>query len=167
MKTSVWGPSAWRFLHAVTFAYPEEPNADQQQAALELFHSLRFMIPCGDCCGHYCSEIRSSPPQVKSRDALSRWLVDLHNRVNARLGKSQYVYEAARKEYLAEESQCLLPSEPCGSENRAPMFAPKSRRTFASQGLILAVCIALFVLFAFSLQRSGAKTVSSSTSASK
>ena len=26
MEPKVWGPSAWEFLHAVTFQYPEEPK---------------------------------------------------------------------------------------------------------------------------------------------
>ena len=124
MKTSVWGPSAWRFLHAVSFAYPESPSSAQQEAALQLFLSLRHMIPCGDCCGHYCSEIQSAPPRVESRDALSRWLVDLHNRVTARLGKPQYPYASALAEYTAEASQCLLPSEPCSTDLRVPQARP-------------------------------------------
>ena len=125
MKTSVWGPSAWRFLHAVSFAYPETPTSEQQDAALQLFLSLRHMIPCGDCCGHYCSEIQRSPPRVESREALSRWLVDIHNRVNARLGKPQYPYAAALAEYTAEASQCLLPTEPCSTDRQAPASGPR------------------------------------------
>jgi len=151
MKTSVWGPSAWRFLHAVSFAYPEAPSAEQKAAALQLFLSLRHMIPCGDCCGHYCSEIQRSPPRVESRDALSRWLVDLHNRVNARLGKPQYPYAAALAEYTSEASQCLLPTEPCSSDRKAPEI----RRTLKAQitvPLVLAAAAALAAL-AFSVSR--------------
>jgi FAD-linked sulfhydryl oxidase len=158
MKTSVWGPSAWRFLHAVTFAYPEHPTPEQRDAAMQLFLSLRHMIPCGDCCGHYCSEIQAAPPRVESRDALSRWLVDLHNRVNVRLHKPQYAYEDAKAEYLAESSQCLLPTEPCSTDRRAPSALPLRRRNrgplSSAQLIFLAVLGAVLVVavgaFAFS-----------------
>jgi FAD-linked sulfhydryl oxidase len=152
MKTSVWGPSAWRFLHAVTFAYPDAPTEEQQAAARQLFQSLRQMIPCGDCCGHYCTEIQSHPPQVQSRDALSRWLVDLHNRVNARLGKPSYSYSVARAEYTQEESQCLLPSEPCGDARPKPQpgrrvrYSPRAMPTNTFTICVLAVLCLAFVV---------------------
>jgi hypothetical protein len=148
MKTSVWGPSAWRFLHAVSFAYPDSPDEQQRQAAKDLFQSLRQLIPCGDCCGHYCTEIQSHPPQVQSRDALSRWLVDLHNRVNVRLGKPLHSYQAARAEYMSEESQCMLPSEPCGDAPRR-----LARQRGLSSLAVLVIALLIVVALAFMLTR--------------
>lgn len=150
MKTSVWGPSAWRFLHAVTFSYPEAPDEQQRQAATNLFQSLRQLIPCGDCCGHYCTEIQSHPPQVQSRDSLSRWLVDLHNRVNVRLGKPLHSYQAARAEYMSEDSQCMLPSEPCGD---APRNSHRVARRGMSSLTVLVLALLIVVALAFMLSR--------------
>lgn len=142
----------------MTFAYPETPSQENQEAALSLFMSLRHMIPCGDCCGHYCSEIRKSPPQVQSRDSLSRWLVDLHNSVNARLGKPMHSYEAAKREYLADESQCLLPSEPCGIDSRAPLPLKTQSAVRQYAGILMCLAIIAALGFAFSLQRRRAPT---------
>jgi len=160
MKTSIWGPSAWRFLHAITFAFPENPSESEKEAAVALFESLRHLIPCGDCCGHYCSELARDPvqPHVHSRSSLSEWLVALHNKVNARLGKPAYAYEDAAREYLSEDSQCVMPSEPCAvqenelalRQRQVPRPAPRSRSGTGSMGgavAIIAVCVFALVIW--------------------
>lgn len=157
MKTSIWGPSAWRFLHAITFAFPDNPSESEKEAAVALFESLRHLIPCGECCGHYCSELARDPvqPHVYSRSSLSKWLVALHNKVNARLGKPAYAYEDAAREYTSEDSQCVMPSEPCADEmglrqRQVPGPVPRSRAGgTGSMGIavaIIAVCGVLLAL---------------------
>ncbi len=108
MKTFIWGPSAWRFLHAMSFAYPEDPSAEHKQAVLNLFASLKYLLPCGDCCAHYCSSFDSDSlkKSLGSRDDLSKWLVEFHNSVNIRLGKPMYAYDEARQFFLSEEASC-------------------------------------------------------------
>ena len=108
MRTNVWGPSAWRFLHSVTFAYPDAPSKEHKEAARSLFRSLKLMLPCGDCCTHYCSGFDGDPVDnhLHSRDALSRWLVAFHNKVNARLGKPEVQFEEAKAQYDAEDETC-------------------------------------------------------------
>ena len=115
MKTSIWGPSAWRFLHAVTFAYPESPSEEHKDAARSLFRSLKLMLPCGDCCTHYCAGFALDPvdKHLESRDALSQWLVAFHNKVNARLGKAQYSYDKAKAEFITDDEFCSAQST-CG-----------------------------------------------------
>ena len=106
MKTSLWGSSAWKFLHAATFAYPDTPTEAHKTAALEMFRSLSYMLPCGECCMNYQNEFseQSIKPFLNSRSALSRWLVDLHNRVNKRLGKPELEYK---------DVQAMFPDDTC------------------------------------------------------
>ena len=108
MKTSIWGPSAWRFLHAVTFAYPDDPTEEHKSAVVKLFESLKLLLPCGDCCSHYCSTFNSKELQaaLKNRKTLSKWLFDFHNEVNSRLKKPEAVWEQVEAEYLNDESIC-------------------------------------------------------------
>ena len=94
-----WGPSAWKFLHTVTFAYPEEPSLLEQQHADNLFQSLSVLLPCEKCREHYILEIRNNPPNTTSRATLSSWLVDIHNNVNQRLGKSVFSLRQASEIY--------------------------------------------------------------------
>lgn len=142
MKTSIWGPSAWRFLHAVTFAYPEHPTKEHKDAARNLFRSLKLLLPCGDCCDHYCKGMDSDPvePHLESRDALSRWLVNFHNNVNARLGKASYPYENAKAEFDAEDEMCATQK---GCDDSPP---PRG-----SNYISLRIVLALLALFLVSL----------------
>lgn len=144
MKTSVWGPSAWRFLHAVTFAYPDTPTQAHKDAARNLFKSLKLMLPCGDCCTHYCSGFDTDPVDLHldSRDSLSRWLVKFHNSVNARLGKPQYSFEKAKSEFDAENETCSAQSSCADNPTSA------SRNDFGLKvvtGLLALVLVALVV----------------------
>ena len=98
-----WGPVGWKFLHYVTFAYPMTPSVEQQNAADHFFGSLGKLLPCDTCQEHYQEEVSSHPPDTRSQATLSAWLVDLHNRVNARLGKPHFTYNQAAAAY---SSQC-------------------------------------------------------------
>ena len=94
MDPKAWGTSAWKFLHAVTFAYPENPSTREQAAAEALFDSLRLLLPCDDCKTHFGEIIDTRAVDTSSRQALSAWLVDAHNRVNEKLGKPRFSYDA-------------------------------------------------------------------------
>jgi len=120
MKTSIWGPAAWKFLHAATFAYPDEPTEKHKEDALKLFQSLGSMLPCGDCCVNYANEfsIDSISKHLHSKEALSRWLVDLHNRVNVRLGKPTMAYE---------DVAAMFPEDTCDLTCYDP---PKSNKVY-------------------------------------
>ena len=116
MKTSIWGPSAWRFLHAVTFSYPDVPSEEHKEAAIALFRSLRLLLPCGDCCSHYCKEFTSESISLaaESKQSLTKWLFEFHNRVNARLGKAEYSWDVLVNEFPSEDT-CITDS-PCGED---------------------------------------------------
>jgi hypothetical protein len=96
-----WGPSAWKFLHAVTFAYPNDPGHNTKVKYLTFFKLLKYVLPCATCRRGYTHDASDlSLDKLKSRDTLSRWLVDVHNRVNVRLGKRVKLYEDIKKLYL-------------------------------------------------------------------
>lgn len=110
MKTSVWGNHAWEFLHACSMEYPENPTPEDKLAARALFRSLMRMLPCDDCCRHYSQEIRASPVEehLASRETLVDWVLQLHNKVNARLGKPPVTKQQLLKKY--ENSGCNIDS---------------------------------------------------------
>lgn len=102
LDISQWGPQAWKFMHAVTFAYPENPTPEQKQAAIAFFSSLSKLLPCEKCRDHFSIGLEVQPVEkfCDSRANLSRWLVDFHNAVNSRLGKAFVEYEQMCKVYL-------------------------------------------------------------------
>ena len=53
MNPKIWGPSAWLFLHTVTFNYPNNPTEEDKRNYLTFFNSLKHIIPCPLCKEHY------------------------------------------------------------------------------------------------------------------
>lgn len=103
MKIDVVGPPLWRSLHAITFAYPQQATPEHTAAAVALFDALVPLFPCDKCRPHLAAELKRHPVAevAGGRETFARWLVDLHNRVNARLGKPQWTFEQAATEYGA------------------------------------------------------------------
>jgi len=91
-KGKGWCFPAWVFLHAVVDDYPMEPTSTDRANMQAFFDSLGTILPCGTCRSHFLEELRKYPLQLQSHTSLTRWFSDLHNRVNARLGKSEYTY---------------------------------------------------------------------------
>lgn len=54
-------------------------------------NSLPSLYPCKTCASELEGEIKKvGPPKVDNGEALSKWLCDIHNEVNSRLGKKQF-----------------------------------------------------------------------------
>lgn len=149
MKTSLWGNHGWKFLHAISFAYPDNPSEEHRQAALNLFQSLKYLLPCGECCGHYCSGLSKTNLEevVKSRESLSRWLVDFHNSVNDRLGKPSYSYAQAEAEYTAEEAFCEAAARVgCNDDSKKKFISRPQSSPFPILILALSALVILSLL---------------------
>jgi hypothetical protein len=101
-----WGPATWAFLHTYSFAYPEQPSDADKQHALSLLHTVQRSLPCHECRNHFSKTLTEFQPNLESRDAFSRWLVDVHNRVNVRLGKPEKRYEDVRTWQHARGTLC-------------------------------------------------------------
>lgn len=82
MNPTEWGPAGWKFLHSITFAQPEKPNAQQSQHIRNFFNALGHLLPCQKCARHYLEFLSENPVPTGSRDSLTRWLVRLHNNAN-------------------------------------------------------------------------------------
>ena len=100
MNNNIWGPSAWLFLHAVTFQYPEEPTMVDKKNYKQFFNSLQNILPCPKCREHYQENIKEIPIQLNSRDELIQWLINIHNNVNKSNNKDILSYEDVKKIYL-------------------------------------------------------------------
>lgn len=100
----LWAPPAWRLLHMMTFAY--EPKT-QKSPMRALFSALPFVLPCKFCRQHLTEHMEVHPlePALRSRAALSRWLYEIHNAVNASRRLIEPVAYAPRKASAATASE--------------------------------------------------------------
>ena len=95
MDPNKWGPHLWFFLHTISFNYPENPSFKNKVDYNEFYNSLKNMIPCEVCRLHYIQNLENSPPDLSGRNALVKWTIDLHNKVNSQLNKPVYSYNKA------------------------------------------------------------------------
>lgn len=86
----LWGPSGWKFLHYVTFAY----NPRYLKKYLSFFRLLPYVLPCSECGRHFQKELLTlRRSHMRNATTFSKWLVDVHNRVNRRLHKKMIPYK--------------------------------------------------------------------------
>lgn len=145
-----WGPYGWKFLHYITFQFPEHPSLKEQESAELFFIHLKDLLPCEKCRKHYSREIITHPPNTRSRNALSTWLVDVHNRINKRLKKPMYSYEQAEKDF---SSQCSSSCNSSNEENKSNVLSKeiieKKEQIFSKKTLLvtffLCACLGIFI----------------------
>jgi len=134
-----WGPKTWDFLHTIALAYPAVASESTKDAMFSMLQALGVLIPCEKCRVHYKEWLTitvSTPKAValRGRDSVFGALVDLHNSVNARIGKPHVSMEAAYKVHgRVSGSVCPAPTKSSVFEHRAIV-------------MLVAVCILLALI---------------------
>ena len=102
MDPKIWGPPLWYEMHMKTFRYPVRPSLRDKLYIIQYFKEFENTLPCEKCRVHYKNYLLSRPIHyyVDTREDLVRWLIDLHNQVNARNGKRILSYDEAKSIYL-------------------------------------------------------------------
>ena len=107
-----WGPAAWKFLHTATFNYPEHPTRKDKENYGAFFRALGPVLPCVKCRVHFAEHFKQYPIDLKDRESLARWLVQVHNAVNRAGGKNEYTFEEAQALYSSRGKKCMHPTVP-------------------------------------------------------
>ena len=84
------GRHSWTLLHTLAAYFPAQPTPDQSQAAVGFIRAVAMLYPCRHCAEDFARGIEEHPPRTGSREELSVWMCEAHNRVNALLGKPAY-----------------------------------------------------------------------------
>lgn len=155
MQANEWGPGAWKFLHACTFAVPANPDLSLQKSIKDYFTSLGDLLPCRRCAKHYKAFVKKYPIPCTSRDKLTRWLVALHNNVNRRRraegsnntqltlsAQSDVPYELVRAVYEyaeTDENGAHVETQACDARTRGETRARAARAAITTAIVVLAV----------------------------
>jgi hypothetical protein len=96
MKTAVWGPPTWFFLHSMAMAYPkhiDKTKPEHKKIKYSMYNflaSLGDVLPCGLCGNSYNQYIKTSEFSIwkylDSREDLVYFIYLIHERVNDKLG---------------------------------------------------------------------------------
>lgn len=137
MVTSVWGPPLWFSLHVMSFNYPVNPTSEQSQQYYAYFTSLQWTLPCKYCRDNYAKNLEELPLDkkvLKNRESFSRWLYNMHNKVNINLGKETYkTYEEVREFYEHFRARCTVERPIDGKEKgcTVPLHGEKGKTLLA------------------------------------
>ena len=87
METIYWGPAGWRFLHLLTFLYPESPDTGDKILMRDMMSLLPDVLPCKYCRASFTKYMANLDitPALETRDLLVEWLYKMHNKVNKKL----------------------------------------------------------------------------------
>jgi len=118
--TKIWGEHMWESFHCIAYGYPIEPTEEQKQQYKDFFTAVKNVLPCGYCRTSYSDFIANDPDvkltdkDLENREALTRWLYRLHNRVNKKLGINYYVtYDDIDKKYESYRAKCMPNEKGC------------------------------------------------------
>jgi hypothetical protein len=115
MLTTVWGPSAWHFIHTVSFNYPNNPTLQQKKQYKNFITNLVHILPCGHCRTNLKNNLKAHPltmNDMKNRDSYSRYVYNLHEIVNKMLKKrSGLSYCDVRERYEHFRARCTSEKE--------------------------------------------------------
>jgi hypothetical protein len=144
MQTRVWGPAGWLFLHSIAQNYPWKPTDEQKKNYLSFFKSVGNVLPCRYCRDSYqkfitgvdnwkptSMELENSDPltyednglildmsKLKSRETLVKWLYELHNRINKKLGVDCVpTLKEVWNKYESFRSKCTKSKKPSKPKN--------------------------------------------------
>ena len=112
MQTRVWGPAGWVFLHCIAQNYPQEPTNEQKENYKSFFRLVGQVLPCRYCRESYQDFINQSGTQLndsvmKNRHTFSKWLYDIHNKINKKLGFKDCVsFKQVTDKYESFRSKC-------------------------------------------------------------
>jgi len=131
MLTAVWGPGTWHFLHTMSFNYPVNPTAEDKSHYRDFIYSLRYVLPCGKCRKNLRKNLKELPLLMKhmdSRDTFSKYIYQLHEKINRMLGKeSGLSYCDVRERYEHFRARCAQVTKPSDKGCTEPLYGEKSR----------------------------------------
>lgn len=135
---AVWGPIVWKYLHLMSFLYPDKPTPEDKAKAQAMLQAVAANLPCDSCRDHFSKYTKTAP--LDSRATFSESLVKFHNEVNVRLKKPTKSYTEVKALY---EKACSGVSCPA----RAPAVPAATASTtsfwwlWVIMGLLLAMAI--------------------------
>ena len=122
VRTSVWGPAAWFFLHNLVMVYPKKIDENNQEHIRKKDNMFAFLsnlgnvLPCGLCSASYNQYIKEPLYNINkyldSRAKLARFIYLIHERVNEKLGVAK-CYRPTFKQVVKKYGKFLVGPDQC------------------------------------------------------
>ena len=150
MNQNIWGSSLWFSLHTISMNYPNYPNNEDKMNYKDFFVSLKNVIPCTVCKKNYIRHLKENPidKKLNTRKDLVYWLIDMHNMVNAEIGKKQMSYDAVIQKYESIYSKKIF--SPNNIENFESNLKKNNKMNYL---LVLLLIFILIVVYYYYLRK--------------
>ena len=118
MQTRVWGPAGWIFLHCIAQNYPQQPTTEQREHYRSFFRLVGAVLPCRYCRESYQEFINEPGTMLDdkvmaNRLTFSKWLYNIHNKINKKLGISNCTtFKEVNEKYESFRSKCTKTLQP-------------------------------------------------------
>ena len=112
MDPNIWGPTAWLFLHTITFNYPNNPTNNDKLNYKNFFYLLSDIIPCNYCKHNFKIHMKKLPIEdaLNNKNSLVKWLFNIHNLTNKHLNKNIFTYKQFISKYktiFQKKNKCI------------------------------------------------------------
>jgi FAD-linked sulfhydryl oxidase len=84
------GRSGWITLHSMAAYYPDKADVLTERHMKNFLNAFAVLHPCQFCGEHMMEYIKQHPPTASGQHAISQWMCQFHNAVNAMTGKPQF-----------------------------------------------------------------------------
>ena len=110
-RTATWGPLKWMDLHITSLNYPVVPTEDDKLNYYFMIENLTFTLPCGTCRVNLRKNLDELQFNIDEhmidRETFSRFVYNLHSKVNTMLGKKDpFSYEVMRDRLEIFRAKC-------------------------------------------------------------
>ena len=99
MSKQEWGNATWYMFHTLA----EKLKPEFSSEAGELFRQIRMLcanLPCPDCTQHATDSLKNANVRaINSKENITEFIWQFHNKVNARTGKTQFSREECHRKY--------------------------------------------------------------------
>jgi FAD-linked sulfhydryl oxidase len=117
MNPLIWGPPTWEMIHTFAAGYPNIPTSNDKINVQYFYKYFSQILPCKNCKIHFQKLLDKYPLNdkiLKNSQSLLKWTVDIHNKVNMRLGKPIYPFAMVQEKYKKQDMQCeIVRGEEC------------------------------------------------------
>lgn len=150
MNQNIWGSSMWFSLHTITMSYPDQPTYVEQKDYKNFFISLQYVIPCKVCKRNYQRHLKEHPidDHLKSKKKLVYWMIDIHNMVNAEIGKKILSYDKVIEKYETIYDKKIFNDE----FNETEIITKINHFKFINLLLIIIIILIIVVLMLYLLK---------------
>ena len=108
ISPTAWGPPGWKFLHYITFTYPNNPTNKEKESYLNFFKYVGDVLPCEKCRFNYQNHQAKYPLNntvLSNKQNLVMWLINVHNEVNITTGKKALSYNEVMDIYFGQKKK--------------------------------------------------------------